>query len=460
MPTVINTKLGEKKNGRKRVWLEGKKLACEGYEPGMKLRVEVKNDCLMLHAGTEGDYTVSSRTKNGRVTPIVDCTAGELAELFDGVDKLRIAIQRGKIIITAHHQQQRVNERVEAFMKKIDAGEPLDFASIFHGGGILDRALHDGYARAGIKTRIAVAVEVESKYLECSRRNNTALWDEKSIAIEGPIQDVDLYRRPPSVDALAAGIPCTGASKSGRSKNKLEFAESHSSAGALFFTTLEFIKVLNPAVCWLENVSEYLGTASWEVIKSVLASLNYKLHVTILDGAEFGALERRKRMCCVAVSEGLPYDFDIESIEPIREREACLADILEDVPLDSDRWKDFSYLASKELKDKAAGKGFSRQILTPESDGCGTIGRGYAKCRSTEPFLVHPENPGLSRIFTVNEHARVKTIREELVDGESATIAHEILGQSVDACAFEAAAAAHGKSIMAHHQQQPLARVA
>lgn len=460
MPTLINRKLGERSNGRRRVWLEGQQLAADGYEPGMKLRVEVKGDCFVLHAGTEGQYTVSSRNKNGRITPVIDCTAEELADLFDGVEKVRIAIQRGKIVVTAHHQQQRVNERVEAFMKKIDNGQPLDFASLYHGGGILDRALHDGYGRVGIKTRIAVAVEVEARYLECSRRNNSVLWDEKSVAIEGPIQDVDLYRRAPSVDALCAGIPCTGASKSGRSKNKLDYAESHSTAGALFFTTLEFIKILNPAVVWLENVSEYLNTASWEVIKSVLTSLNYKLHVTVLDGFELGALEKRRRMCCVAVSEGLPYDFDLESLEPIRKREESLAEILEDIPLDSPRWKTCTYLAEKEAKDKAAGKGFSRQLLTPEADGCGTIGRGYSKLRSTEPFLVHPEDPSLVRIFTPTEHARVKTIRPALVDGECDTIAHEILGQSVDSCAFEAAAFAHGTSIMAYHQQQPTAWVA
>ena len=36
-------------------------------------------------------------------------------------------------------------------------------------------------------------------------------------------------------------------------------------------------------------------------------------------------------------------------------------DILDAVPLDSERWKTYDYLATKAVKDKAAGKGFARR---------------------------------------------------------------------------------------------------
>src|SRR5699024_8649520 len=135
------------------------------------------------------------------------------------------------------------------------------------------------------------------KYLDASLRNNPELWDEHSIVIESPVQDVDLRKRPPQTDLLIGGIPCTGASKSGRSKNKLTFAESHAAAGAMFFSFLEFAKAVNPAVILIENVPEYQNTASMEVIRSVLASLGYTVQERVLDGFEFGALERRQRLC-------------------------------------------------------------------------------------------------------------------------------------------------------------------
>jgi len=447
MTTIVNTKLGEiKSKGLKRIWLEGQKLAREGYRPGDRLDLSVSGKGLVANVTPSGKYTISRRkTKTGRIYPVIDLTASEIAELFDTGEKLRVAIQKGTIVITCHHQEDQVREREDRLIKKIGSGKPLDMVSLFHGGGILDRSLHDGYKRVGIKTRLAVASEIEPKYLDCSMRNNS-IWDKDTLAIEGPIQDIDL-RDMNQPDIVVAGLPCVGASKSGKSKNKIKYAESHPEAGALFFSTLEVIKTLNPALVWLEQVPEYLNTASWAVVASVLSSLKYKLHVQVLDSYELGSLEKRRRMCCIAVSEGLDSNFSMEDIHPIRKRESNIGEILEAVPKDSARWKKFKYLKDKEIRDKKDKKGFLRQIVTPDSDRCGTIGRLYHKYRSTEPFVPHPEDPSKSRIFIPVEHARVKTIPEELIRDEVDCTAHEILGQSVIKCAFEAAAFAHGRSL-------------
>src|SRR5690606_27281726 len=105
------------------------------------------------------------------------------------------------------------------------------------------------------------------------------------------------------------------------------------------------------------------------------------------------------------------------------------------------------YLAEKEKRDKAAGKGFSRQLLTGDEPYCGTIGKGYSKARSTEPFIVHPQTPELSRLLTPLEHSRVKGIPEEVIEGLADTTAHEILGQSVVYPAFQAVAQEIGHSL-------------
>ncbi len=442
MATIINTKLGEHR-GKRRIWLEGQKLAREGYEPGMKYDVEFKDSQVQFHICDTGRYTVSKRTRNGRIYPIIDLSAEQLAEIFDGVEMLRVALRRGRIVVTAHHQELLVKERVERLVNKLQNGEPLATCSLFHGGGVIDSAIHKGLESAGIDSKIAVAVELEGKYLDSSLTNNPQLWDDASVVIESPIQSVNLGRSAPQVDLLFGGVPCTGASRSGRSKGKLEFAESHESAGAMFFSFLRFVEQLNPAIVVMENVPEYQNTASMEVIRSVLGTLGYHLHEDVFNGNEFGALENRNRFCMIAVSKGISR-FDMNLIQPTRKKEACLNDILDDVPLDSNRWKGFEYLAEKEKRDKAAGKGFARQLLTGTEDKCGTIGRGYAKCRSTEPFLVHPENPDLSRIFTPNEHARLKGIPEGVIDGLSDKTAHEILGQSVIFPVFEAVGHAIG----------------
>ncbi len=51
-------------------------------------------------------------------------------------------------------------------------------------------------------------------------------------------------------------------------------------------------------------------------------------------------------------------------------------------------------------------------------------------------MIRHPEKPKKRRLLTPVEHARVKSIPETLVNGLSATVAHQILGQSVLHSAF------------------------
>lgn len=435
MATIINSKIGTHKEKR-RVYLQGRKLSRQGVEPGQKYDVTTRGDDLVLTINPTGKYKISRRMCNGELLPVIDLRVDQIAELFDGVDVVRVAVKAGNIVISAHHQHGKINDRETRLARKVRQGEPLDICSLFHGGGVLDKSVHAGLAGAGVKSRVAVAVELESKYLESSLNNNPELFDQHSIVIESPLQSVSLHNTP-QVDVLVAGIPCTGASKSGRSKGGLEFAESHDQAGALFFSFLQFAQALNPAVILIENVPEYANTASMVVIRSVLASLGYALQESVLNGNTFGALENRNRFCAVAVSNGIAMS-DIGSITPVREKEARLSDVLEPIALDDARWKPFEYLAAKEVRDKAAGKGFARQLLSGDEPLCGVLGRGYAKCRSTEPFITHPIEPRLSRIMTALEHARVKAIPEAVVNGLSDTVAHEVLGQSVVFPVFEA----------------------
>ncbi len=69
MATIVNTKLGEHR-GKKRVWLEGQKLLREGYYPGMKYDLELKDSQVVLRVKEEGKFTISKRERNGRVVVV------------------------------------------------------------------------------------------------------------------------------------------------------------------------------------------------------------------------------------------------------------------------------------------------------------------------------------------------------------------------------------------------------
>lgn len=444
MTTIINTKIGESKNVA-RVWLEGQKLARAGVQIGKRYllvsnkamaRIELREAANEPAAGQV--FTVSKRERRGVVTPLIEVRSHELSNVFDNVERVRVAIRQGRIVITAHHQDVKVAEREKRLIEKLRRGEELAVGSLFHGSGVIDRAMHSGLLRSGVGSFVQVGVEIEPEYLDCSLRNSPMLWRDDSVAICSDIREVNWGNNAPQAELLLAGVPCTGASRSGRSKNKLSCAEEHVDAGSLFVYFLDAVKALNPAVVVLENVPEYQDSASMVVIRSVLSSLGYQLSEAVLDGNEFGALERRRRLAMVAVSRGLDTVFDFSSLKPVRQKETTLKEVLEDLPLDSERWKPYDYLAEKEKRDKAAGKGFARQLLTGDEPFCGVIGRGYAKARSTEPFIKHPTDPSLSRLLSVAEHARVKGIPVEMFAGASETTGHEMAGQSVIFPVFEA----------------------
>jgi Site-specific DNA methylase len=183
------------------------------------------------------------------------------------------------------------------------------------------------------------------------------------------------------------------------------------------------------------------------ILRNQLRDFGYDLHEEVLQAADWNALEHRERMCMVAVTKGLSFDFS--SLARPERCERRIGDILDPVSEDALCWSRMEGLKAKQERDKAEGKGFAMQIVTPFDTKCPTITKGYAKVRSTDPKLQHPSDPDLLRQFTPAEHARIKGIPERLVSGLSLTLAHELLGQSVCYEPFRAVGRLVGQALMA-----------
>ena len=440
--------------------MEGRKLDREGFGAGARYRLETtRSDALVLVKSTRGPRAVSSRKSRGYAKPIIDLSNRALLQWFGENQKLRIAIRRGRITIRRHRCSDRAADRVGRLLTKLRRKQPLDIHSLFHGGGIIDKAVHSGLARAGVSSFVQVALEQDCRYLDISIDRNPELFSEDTIFIEADIKDVCLDKAPKS-DVLVLGLPCTGASISGMAKNGLKHAEDHLEAGALFIYFLNWVQATDPALVILENVKQYAGTASMSAIRSVLSSFGYDLQERVINGNEFGALENRDRFCLVAMTEGLECSFNLDAVSPLYSKPDSLADVLEPIPLDSPIWKPYDYLNSKAKKDKENGKGFRRQLFSGADTRISTITRRYYKGGTTDPFILHPQKPNLSRKITRIEHARMKGIAETYIDTPtiSETVAHEIMGQAVVPLAFEAVAADLGAGLIeASRSSQPVA---
>lgn len=349
-------KLGSNK-GAKRLWLEGLRLSAAGFKPGAHYRLNIAQEkgVIRLELAETGSRVVS-RKKSGRSAPeyrpVIDLNSRDLDALFGDSDRVQVIISDRVIEVSLHGKDRARQAREQRLMGRIRDGVALAVGSMCSGLGVLDHALHTGLSDTGVNTRLAWAIESELAYLQAGMENNP-VWDHASVPVHARAEDVEPGLLEP-VDVLVAGLPCTGASKAGRSKNKLRFAEAHESAGTAFIAFLAIIRAANPSFVVLENVCEYENTASMRVIKDVLGDLGYTVQTRVVDAA-LGALENRRRMCMVAVSYGIGFDFTLESV---REKESRLGEILESVPSTAAHGVSAPTLTARKLPTAPPVRGF------------------------------------------------------------------------------------------------------
>lgn len=448
---IATTRLASDKRGNPRIWIEGRKLKAAGFLPQSRYRMTIDADArrIVLALDEQGDRTVSRRKRRGNEDPIIDIANAGALSSFEGIETLRIDFTKGTLTIEPSAVEARRQRREMRTKARLDSHLPLRAGSVSTGLGVLSHAIHEGLAHAGKISELAFSVEIDQEYQDLCAARNPA-WHADTVAINMPLQefafDRDAIGRIEEVDILEAGIPCTAHSIAGRSKKKLAMPEHDPVAGHLVVGFLAIVAATNPSVVLVENVPQYADSASFSILCNQLREWQYDVAHVILKGEDFDCLEHRHRMALLATSRGMKADI-LSAIETDGKGELTVGDILEDIPADSDAWSEMRYLKDKETRDRIAGKGFRMQILGPEDTKVGTIGRGYAKIRSTEPKLRHPTDPSLLRQFTPVEHARIKGIPEEMVEGLGITTAHEMLGQSIVAAPFRALGVAIGMEL-------------
>lgn len=406
-----------------RLWLEGQKLVQAGFLTAAQYRIEYLQDkqVILITLDPEGSRAVTNTKRGGRSRPVIDLQNQQVSQMFKDGQRIKVTILQGQMIIERHHEDRAQLRREQQFMERVISGQ-LEEASMFTGGGVSTEAIHKALGSSGLDSRTSWVAEMEPKYIESAGQNCTAI-DDDTVFLIGKVEEIE-RRFYTNVDILSFSMPCAGFSKAGKSKHKQSPIE-HS--GTVLFPVVAAIQESNPAVIISENVSEAQDSPMYSLLRAELIRLGYKIFEQVMDNTQTDAMENRKRYWLTAISDGLaPSKLELPKVAPSGKQ---LKDILQQVP-ESD-WKAYAYLADKAKRDKAAGKGFARQLLDGSETKVGTIGRGYAKARSTEPFMTRTKD-SKQRLLTPTEHAMVKCIPPYMVDGQSATTAHEILGQSVD----------------------------
>lgn len=114
----------------------------------------------------------------------------------------------------------------------------------------------------------------------------------------GDINEVDT-KSIPNFEILTAGFPCQPFSNIG-----MREGFGHKTQGNLFFNILDILKTKKPINFILENVGGLLSHKSKnvktiDVIFSSLENLGYEVHYKLIDSADFGVPQSRKRIFIV-----------------------------------------------------------------------------------------------------------------------------------------------------------------
>ena len=320
--------------------------------------------------------------------------------------------------------------------------------------GSLCAPFSDGLSRHG-SVSVTGAAELDGRYLSIfSRQHPEASTFLGSVANYAP-EELSSPSSVGSVSLFIAGIPCTGASKSGISKNKLACAELHKDVGALFLPFLHRVTLAKPDVIVCENVPPYANTFSTKAIRSHLTRIGYEISEQIVNPyTDFATATERKRWIMVASRIGaFKWDYTPESFTGTIES-------LIDPASAADAEDEFSHeqvAAHTRYIDRKAseGCGFARRILERTSTKVPTICKTYHKQQPSSTFLRSGET---YRMLRPREVARIHGFGPEfieIIESLPKTTAYEVLGQGVVAKPFFALGEAIGSWVSA--KQQPRA---
>lgn len=421
--------------GAPRVFVESQKLIHAGFHPGVcfSVRVDHEKPRLTLVLDEAGTHTVSRRKGVVRDTPVIDLNSNALLESFKGLAAVRMIVRANEIHFLPLASSLAAQERFVRLSTKLATSTPLDTASICAGAGLMSFALEEGYRAGGVETRAVIVNEIDSAYSEHAITHNPVVGA-AALILNSPLQEIVqdgwLMERLPKVEIAEISLPCSGASSAGKAKRSLVAMEEHPEVGHLVAAALMLLQKLQPAIIVAENVPAYKSTGSAWIMRHMLRDMGYTIQETELHGRDFGVLEDRQRWFMVATTSGVTVTLD--DLKPTLEALPCVEAVLDStIKPDDARWTGFQYLKVKQERDVAKGNGFMMQAVNPSDKSVPTLRKGYAKGGSTDPLLVHPNNPDLLRKFTSSEHARIKGFPETLLAGLSETTAHQILGQAV-----------------------------
>lgn len=225
----------------------------------------------------------------------------------------------------------------------------------------------------------------------------------------------------PSFDVLLAGFPCQPFSSIGKREG---FANK--TQGTLFFDVLRILKYHMPKAFLLENVPGLLTIQKGETFKIIMGALKeagYEVSYSVLNAADFGIAQSRKRVVIV----GFRDDIDSRSFEFPKgsNKRVPIKNILETDPK--------GYTISKKLQENYLFKADDGRpfLVDKNSDGLAkTLNASYHKIQRLTGTFVKGGETGI-RLLSELECKRLQGFSDNFKIPVSRTQMYRQMGNSV-----------------------------
>jgi DNA (cytosine-5)-methyltransferase 1 len=181
----------------------------------------------------------------------------------------------------------RYISRINSFQRPTLRSNGLVSASIFSGGGGLDL----GLSFAGFDIRYAN--DLEKSYCDTINSNFPDCFVDVKDVREITAQSITESIGDTKVELLSGGSPCQD-------------------RGKLVFEFIRIIQELSPKAFVFENVPGILSLnkgEDWLLLKSKFESTGYKIYNQVLNAADFGVPQIRKRLFVIGFREHISFDF-------------------------------------------------------------------------------------------------------------------------------------------------------
>ena len=170
----------------------------------------------------------------------------------------------------------------------------MNLISLFSGAGGLDL----GFEKAGFN--ISMANEYDKGIWATYEANHSA------PLIKGDIRNIKDTDFPNEIDGIIGGPPCQSWSEAGSLRG------INDSRGQLFFDYIRILKNKQPKFFIAENVSGMLASRHSEAVKNIIQQFEdcgYNLTLTLVNAADYGVPQDRKRVFYIGFRKDLKIDF-------------------------------------------------------------------------------------------------------------------------------------------------------